>query len=280
MVDLILPAGLELTLEAQVEPRFLDAMGHMNVTWYTHLFDRGVWAYFERHGLDAGYMQREGRGAFALEESTHYLAELREGDRLSVHTGLLEVREKTLRLVQIMTAVQKQTQAATREVVAAHIDLRTRRTTPFPPDLAVSLRSQVVSALPDGTLSDAGAHAFARDWIAAWNRGDVEAVLAHYAEDAVFWSPKAERITGRGRVAGKAALRAYWRRALEQSGKLDFSLEMAAWSARAETLTLVYRAAFAGHEPQRTAEIMRFRGSHIVQGEALYGALVGSADQP
>ncbi len=274
MIDLLPPAGLDLTVEARVEPRFLDAMGHMNVAWYTHLFDQGVWAYFERHGLDRDYMGRAGRGAFALEESTRYLAELRAGEPLTVHTGLAEVREKTLRLVQVMTAVDKQQRAALREVVAAHIDLSTRRTTPFPPELAESLRSKVVATPPEGAMSEAAAQAFARDWIAAWNRRDAEAVLAHYAEDCVFVSPKAERITGRGRVEGKAALRTYWTRGLEQSGKLEFWLDHAAYSARSETLTLLYVAAFEGYEPVRATEIMRFRGGLIAQGEALYGATV------
>ena len=59
--------ALELTVEAAVEPRFLDAMGHMNVAWYVHLFDRGVWTFFERHGLDEHYRQQANRGMFALE---------------------------------------------------------------------------------------------------------------------------------------------------------------------------------------------------------------------
>jgi hypothetical protein len=33
--------------------------------------------------------------------------------------------------------------------------------------------------------------AFAESWIAAWNRRDVEAVLAHYSKDAQFVSPVA-----------------------------------------------------------------------------------------
>lgn len=252
-------------------------MGHMNVAWYTSLFDQGVWAYFERHGLDWGYMQRERRGAFALEEATRYLAELREGERLSVHTGAVEVREKTLRLVQVMTAVDKRTRAATRELVVGHIDLGTRRTTPFPPDLAAHLRSELVATLPNGALSEASAQAFARDWVAAWNRRDAEAVLAHYAEDCVFVSPKAERITGRAQVEGKAALRDYWQRALAQSKKLEFSCELAAYSPRSETLTVLYDAAFDGGEPTRAAEIMRFRGGLIVCGDALYGGATARA---
>lgn len=277
MVDRLGPPGFELTLEAEVEPRFVDAMGHMNVAWYTHLFDKAVWAYFEPHGLDAGYMQRERRGAFALEETTRYLAEVRAGERLTVHTGLVEVREKTLRLAQVMTAVDRRTRAAVREVVVAHIDLAARRTAPFSPDLARSLRANLVAALPDGGMTEASARAFADAWIAAWNRRDAEAVLAHYTDDCVFVSPKAERITGRAEVEGKAALRAYWQRALSQSKTLQFTLELAAYSPQSETLTVLYTAAFDDREPVRATEIMRFRGGLIVRGEALYG---GTARRP
>jgi len=189
-----------------------------------------------------------------------------------VHTGLLDVRERTLRFVQVMTAVNKGVRAAEREVVAAHIDLETRRTVPFPPELAASLRAQLVNLQPDGAPTEAAAQAFARDWIAAWNRRDAEAVLAHYTDDCVFTSPKAERIVGRGRLEGKPALRAYWQRALEQNDTLEFTLALAAYSARSATLTVLYDARFDGREPVRATEIMRFRGPHVAEGEALYGA--------
>lgn len=48
----------------------------------------------------------------------------------------------------------------------------------------------------------------------ARNRSDAEWVLAHFAEDALFVSPLAARITGAGEIRGKAALRNYWQRAL------------------------------------------------------------------
>ena len=39
------------------------------------------------------------------------------------------------------------------------------------------------------TVSQARAEAFARDWIDAFNRHDLEAVLSHYADDVEFSSP-------------------------------------------------------------------------------------------
>lgn len=270
MVDLSVTPGLALTLEAAVEPHFVDAMGHMNVAFYAQLFDRAVWRRFGELGLDAAYLERERRGMFALEENTRYLVELRQGERLSVHTALVEVREKTLRFLQYLDNRDKQELAATQEIVVAHIDLTTRRTTPIPSELRARLAAAVVGSLPGSTMTEAGAQAFARSWIDAWNRRDVEAVLAHYADDATFVSPRAERITGSPVVEGKSALRAYWQAALQQH-KLEFSLDRALWSARAETLSVCYRAAFNDEPPNRASEVMRFRGSSIVHGEAFYG---------
>lgn len=271
MIDLLLQPGLALTLEGVVEPRFVDAMGHMNVAWYAHLFDRAVWARFAELGLDEAYLARERRGMFALERDTRYLSELRGGQGLTIHTALVEAREKTLRFVHYMRDVEKEVVSATEEVVAAHIDLETRRTTPFPPALRARFAEAVVTTLPGARMTEAAASAFARTWIDAFNRRDVEAVLAYYAEDARFRSPKAERITGSPLVEGKAALRAYWQAALSQHESLEFTLDAAHFSPRSETLVVVYRAAFDGKPANHAAELMRFRGSQIVQGEAFYG---------
>jgi len=67
--------------------------------------------------------------------------------------------------------------------------------------------------------------AFGRDWVARWNAMDLEDILAHYAEDVVFTTPKSTRFTGdpTGRVVGKAALRDYWGKALA-TGPLRFDL--------------------------------------------------------
>ena len=60
------------------------------------------------------------------------------------------------------------------------------------------------------------ADAFAAEWMAAWNAHDLEAVLAHYAEDGVFTSPfVAGRAGGAaGTRLGKAAGGGHFGRAL------------------------------------------------------------------
>lgn len=274
MIDLFRVRELELTLEAQVETLYLDSMGHMNVAWYVDLFNRGVWTFFGRYGLGEAYLQASGRGMFALEENVRYLSELREGETLQVYTGVLEERPKTLRLGQFMVNQRKELLSATREVVAAHIDLGSRKSTPFEPHVLAQLAAAPRAWPPSGTMTEAAAQRFALDWVDAWNRRDAEAVLAHYAEDAVFISPKAERIVGHARIEGKAALRAYWQAALAQISSLCFELDAASFSPRTNTLTVLYRATLGGGAGVRATEIMKFRDNVIVQGEALYGATV------
>jgi len=264
---------LELAIEGVVEAQHLDRMGHMNVAWYLHWFDRGIWEFFERHGLGEVSLERTRRGCFALEDHIHYRSELREGDALAVHTGVIEVRPKNLRLVQHMVAPALGKVAATREVVAVHIDLETRRSTPFSDEVRTEMESCLKGAPPPG-LNEATAQSFAKAWIAAWNALDVETVLAHYAEDAVFVSPRAQRLMGSVRRDGKAALRAYWLAARERVASVHFTLDQAIWSPQAATLTVLYTAAIGSEAPVRAVEIMRFRGPEIVYGEALYGAPV------
>ena len=115
---------------------------------------------------------------------------------------------------------------------------------------------------------------FARDWVAAWSRRDVDAVLAHYDDDAVFTSPKAQTIVGQARLDGKEALARYWRAAMERIPRLTFELQRATWDAADRTLTVIYLADLAGNRA-RSCEVMRFSERFlVVEGEAFYGATI------
>ena len=70
------------------------------------------------------------------------------------------------------------------------------------------------------------ARQFAREWIEAWNRHDLEKILSHYSDDFVMSSPRIAIIVGdeSGVLKGKDAIRAYWKRALELTPDLQFEL--------------------------------------------------------
>ncbi len=116
--------------------------------------------------------------------------------------------------------------------------------------------------------------AFAESWIAAWNRRDVEAVLAHYSDEARFVSPVASKLTGRRALRNRKELEDYWRIALERISSLEFKLDHAAWDERRRELNVVYEANLNG-ERKRACEIMQFDASgRQISGEALYGAII------
>jgi ketosteroid isomerase-like protein len=114
--------------------------------------------------------------------------------------------------------------------------------------------------------------AFGRSWVEAWNRRDLDAVLAHYADACAFTSPKALLVTGHARLEGKAALRAYWEAALVRFTRIVFRLDHVVWDAGARILVVVYQADLDG-AVSRASEMMRFDAAgNIVEGEAFYGA--------
>jgi uncharacterized protein (TIGR02246 family) len=114
---------------------------------------------------------------------------------------------------------------------------------------------------------------YAEDWAAAWNRRDLEAVLAHFAEDVAFTSPLAQRVAGSPSVRGRAALRAYWRAALERRTSLRFSVVRVLWDPATHELAIVYDRELDGAR-ERAAECLAFDGRGLViRGEVFYGAI-------
>lgn len=84
-------------------------------------------------------------------------------------------------------------------------------------------------------------NAFAKSWIGAFNARDVDAILAHYAESVEHSSPTVVRLLGEptGIVRGKAALRAYFVKALESAGP-GLHYEVTKTFVGAHGLTLLY----------------------------------------
>lgn len=107
---------------------------------------------------------------------------------------------------------------------------------------------------------------FADEWAAAWNRRDVEAVLAHFHDDVVFTSPvAAEIVTGSaGVVHGKAALREYWCAALEAVPDLHF--EIVGVYRGVSTLVINYRNQKGG----LVCEVLEFDGELVRRGHGTY----------
>jgi len=130
---------LPITLQATVPEEYLDDMGHMNVMWYIHLFSRAAGEFFRLFGLTDDYFTAHQAGTFALEMHVRYLAEVRLGQRVVVRSRALGRSAKRFHFMHFMVHADSGVLAATEEAVGTHVDLRTRRTSPMPPEVAAAL---------------------------------------------------------------------------------------------------------------------------------------------
>ena len=110
--------------------------------------------------------------------------------------------------------------------------------------------------------------AWAERWIDDWNRRDVEAVLAHFADDIEFCSPLVVSVTGEpsGIVRGRDALREYWTAALAERPDLRFDLDDV--NVGVDAIAIHYR-----NRGRRATEVAVFDADgKVARGWGLYGA--------
>ncbi len=108
---------------------------------------------------------------------------------------------------------------------------------------------------------------FADEWVRAWNDSDVEAVLAHFADDVVFTSPTAARVVpdSAGVVRGKQALRDYWTAALQHAGGVHFTL--LGVYAGVDTIVINFRNA---GQNASVCEVLTFEDGLVTTGHAAH----------
>ena len=121
----------------KVRPEYLDFLGHMNVMWYTHHFDLATWGFYEGFGFGQDY-HKGNKGSFALEQHTRYLAEVREGEELRIYTRAISRSKKLFHFIHFMVRDRDEELSATSELLGVHIDMRTRRSSEMPAELAAA----------------------------------------------------------------------------------------------------------------------------------------------
>jgi hypothetical protein len=110
-------------------------------------------------------------------------------------------------------------------------------------------------------ISPEEADILARDWVDAFNRHDLDAVLGHYAEDIEFCSPAVIDVMREhsGIVRGKEALRKYFGKALEKYPDLGF--EVLHILTGVDSITILYRSL---HRGRLGAEVMTLNEEGLV----------------
>lgn len=114
------------------------------------------------------------------------------------------------------------------------------------------------------------ARAFAAEWVAAWNSGDLERIFSHYTDDFEMRSPLiAERgFSPTGRLHGKEAIRPYWGAGLS-TAKPPIHFELLDAYAGIDTVAIHYRSVAR----KIVVEVIEFDAERrAIRGSACYGA--------
>jgi hypothetical protein len=115
-------------------------------------------------------------------------------------------------------------------------------------------------------MSIADIDAFVAEWCDAWNAHDVEAVLEHFHDDAVFASPFGKMVIqgSDGIFRGKEAICQYWQTALAMVPDLHF--EVVRHCIGVDALVIEYR----NQRGIVVDEVLIFDGDRVRRGFGTY----------
>lgn len=125
--------------EACVQPEFIDANGHMNVAYYTLLFDKALDIPWGHIGIFSQQSLQTGLSTFALETHVTYQRELKLGDAVKFTFQLLDYDSKRVHYFMTMHHAAEMHVAATCEQISMCMNMATRRGAFWSPPAAEKL---------------------------------------------------------------------------------------------------------------------------------------------
>lgn len=140
--------GRVAPVERRIIPAWTDYNGHLNVTWIAHLFDLGTDNLLDALQIGETYAAGTGCSTFALGAHVSYLSEAQLGDDVEVHSILIGVDAKRIKYRHELTAADGGRVIAVLEQVSMHVDLKERRSKPWPGEVKATLLDSVDTTAP------------------------------------------------------------------------------------------------------------------------------------
>lgn len=138
----------------RVEEAWIDYNDHLNMAYYNVLFDRAVDELYALLGVGPDYLRTSGHSTFTAEVHVRYLRELRAGDPVRVTIQLLGHDAKRLHYFEQLLHAEEGWLSATSENMSLHVDMRARKTVPFPEAverrIAAAMEAHARLPMPDG----------------------------------------------------------------------------------------------------------------------------------
>ena len=115
-----------------MRPEWIDGNGHLNLAYYTVMFDAATDALWEVLGLGTTF-RASGFGTFAVETHTLYRAEMLAGQEATVRSTVVAADGKRLHVAH---AMHRDRVVCLQELLYLCVDLETRRVAPWPEEIA------------------------------------------------------------------------------------------------------------------------------------------------
>jgi acyl-CoA thioester hydrolase len=126
------------TYRTIISPDWVDYNGHLRDAFYLLIFSHATDALMDVLGLDEAGRARTGHTLYTLECHLNFLAEVKEGERVEVHTQLLAHDAKRLHIHHGLYRSGEDASLAQSEQMLMNIDSAAGRGAPF--DEQVALR--------------------------------------------------------------------------------------------------------------------------------------------
>ena len=133
---------LPLLLRMQIPPEWEDRNGHVNVQFFTTLYELGSWNIMHGKGFDQEWFKDRSVSIFDHEHHLNFLSEIRVGDPVSTFHRIVGLSEKRMHGLYFIVNDQYDRLAGVLEYVCSHIDMTRRRSTPFLPDMMQALQNE------------------------------------------------------------------------------------------------------------------------------------------
>lgn len=137
-------AELPEYLPMPVPTAFEDANGHLNVRHYTGIASEGLDESLVESAIPKGW-PAQGHACFSAEHHLKYLYELRTGDKMSTRVRLLGRSERAAHALVYLLNDTHQQLAFVMEEIFLHIEMESRRTAPWPEDVAEALDRRIAA---------------------------------------------------------------------------------------------------------------------------------------
>lgn len=129
-----------ITPRVVIEDAFIDYNGHLNAGYYYVLFDKWLDQAWLPTGLGPDYIKQRNLSSMTLEAHVCYLREVMQSDPMRLHVRFLDVDAKRLHTFSELVHETEGWVAATAEALHIHVDMATRKSSPWPADILANLQ--------------------------------------------------------------------------------------------------------------------------------------------